>query len=128
MKLKIFSKLLFLLIFTLTYSYNSYSNESIEVRVKKLTLELRCMTCQNQSIYDSDADFAKDVKNLVVEKFEKGLNEKEIKDFLTQRYGEYILFKPYFSSKNLLLWLFPFILVSISMYIFIRNLKKTKVK
>tara|TARA_Y100000996_G_scaffold162037_1_gene125694 strand:+ start:210 stop:596 length:387 start_codon:yes stop_codon:yes gene_type:complete len=128
MKLKIFSKLLFLLIFTLTYSYNSYSNESIEIRVKKLTLELRCMTCQNQSIYDSDSDFAKDVKNLVAEKFEKGLNEKEIKDFLTQRYGEYILFKPYFSSKNLILWLFPFILVSISMFIFIRNLKKTKVK
>ena len=127
MKLKIFSKLLFL-IFALIFCNNSYSNESIDVRVKELTLELRCMTCQNQSVYDSDSDFAKDIKNLVAEKFEKGLNEKEIKEFLTQRYGEYILFKPYFSSKNLLLWLFPFILVSISMFIFIRNLKKTRVK
>ena len=86
------------------------------------------MTCQNQSVYDSDSDFAKDIKKMVKEKFKEGLNEKEIKDFLTERYGEYILFKPYFSPKNLLLWLFPFILLMLSMLIFIRNLKKTRVK
>jgi cytochrome c-type biogenesis protein CcmH len=83
------------------------------------------MTCQNQSIYDSDSDYAKDVKKLIKEKFKEGLTEKEIKQFLTNRYGEYILFKPYFNSKNLLLWLFPFILVIGSMFIFIRNLRKT---
>ena len=82
------------------------------------------MTCQNQSIYDSDSDYAKDVKKLIKEKFKEGLTEKEIKQFLTNRYGEYILFKPYFNSKNLLLWLFPFILVIGSMFIFFKNLKK----
>tara|TARA_Y100000741_G_scaffold177688_1_gene134883 strand:- start:237 stop:494 length:258 start_codon:yes stop_codon:yes gene_type:complete len=85
------------------------------------------MTCQNQSVYDSDSDYAKDVKKLVEEKFREGLSEKEIKLFLTDRYGEYILFKPYFNSKNLLLWVFPFILVIVSTLIFIRNVKKTKV-
>ena len=97
-------------------------------KVKKLTLELRCMTCQNQSIHDSDSDFSKDIKALVKEKFEEGLNEKEIKEFLTTRYGEYILFKPYFNSKNLVLWLFPFILVIISMLAFIKSSKKTITK
>ena len=79
------------------------------------------MTCQNQSVYDSDSDYATDIKKFVEDKFKEGLNEKEIKYVLTQRYGEYILFKPYFNSKNLLLWLFPFILVIASMLIFMRN-------
>tara|TARA_B100001540_G_C15559017_1_gene529564 strand:+ start:363 stop:740 length:378 start_codon:yes stop_codon:yes gene_type:complete len=124
MKLQNFFKF-FLFTFFIFFSYNtSFSKENINDSVKKLTLELRCMTCQNQSVYDSDSDFAKDIKKMVKEKFKEGLNEKEIKDFLTERYGEYILFKPYFSPKNLLLWLFPFVLLMISMLVFIRNLKK----
>ncbi len=123
MKLQIFFKLLFFLIF-LIFSYCSYASESIDNKVKRLTLELRCMTCQNQSVYDSDSDYAKDIKKVVEDKFKEGFSEKEIKDFLTERYGEYILLKPYFNSKNLILWLFPFILLITAMFIFIRNLKK----
>jgi cytochrome c-type biogenesis protein CcmH len=82
------------------------------------------MTCQNQSIYDSNSDFAQDIKILVEDKFKEGLSEKEIKVFLTKRYGEYILFKPYFNIKNLLLWLFHFILLLFSLGFFIKNLKK----
>lgn len=124
MKLQSFFKFIFSLFF-LFFTYNLSGKEIMEDKIKKLTLELRCMTCQNQSIYDSDSDYAKDVKKLIKEKFKEGLTEKEIKQFLTNRYGEYILFKPYFNSKNLLLWLFPFILVIGSMFIFIRNLRKT---
>tara|TARA_B110000444_G_C18614116_1_gene489047 strand:- start:1 stop:375 length:375 start_codon:yes stop_codon:yes gene_type:complete len=123
MKLQNFFKLLFFLLFFL-FSFNSISKESVDDRVKKLTLELRCMTCQNQSVNDSDSDFAKDITRIIEEKFKDGLNEKEIKIFLTDRYGEYILFKPYFNSKNLLLWLFPFILVIASMFVFLRKLRK----
>jgi len=108
----------------LLLSYPSFSKDSLNEKVKKLTLELRCMTCQNQSIYDSESDYATDIKKIVEEKFIEGLDEKEIKLFLTKRYGEYILFKPYFNSKNLLLWLFPFILVIFSIVFFIKNLKK----
>ena len=127
MKLQNFFKLLIFLFF-LIFSYCSYASESIDDKVKRLTLELRCMTCQNQSVYDSDSDYAKDIKKLVEEKFKQGLSEKEIKDFLTERYSEYILFRPYFNSKNLLLWLFPFILVIASMFVFLRNIKKTRVE
>ncbi len=112
------------IIFLLLFSNVALSNDKLDLKVKKLTLELRCMTCQNQSVYDSDSDFAKDIKNLVNDKFKEGLNEKEIKLFLTERYGEYILFKPYFNIKNVLLWLFPFILLLFSMVFFIKNLKK----
>ena len=121
-------KFFFKIFFVLFFSFSSYSNEGIDNKVKKLTLELRCMTCQNQSIYDSDSDYSKDIKIFVKKKFEEGLSEKEIKKILTERYGEYILFKPYFNSKNLFLWLFPFILVILSMIILLKNSKKTKTK
>ena len=121
-------KFFFKIFFVLFFSFSSYSNEVIDNKVKKLTLELRCMTCQNQSVYDSDSDYSKDIKIFVKEKFEEGLSEKEIKNILTERYGEYILFKPYFNSKNLFLWLFPFILVILSMIILLKNSKKTKTK
>ena len=123
MKLQHFFRFIFYFLIILL-SFSSFSNENLDHKVKKLTLELRCMTCQNQSIYDSDSDYAKDIKKLIKEKFNQGLSEKEIKLFLTKRYGEYILFKPYFNTKNLLLWLFPFILLIFSIVFFIRNLKK----
>ena len=122
MRLQFFFKIFFALLF----SFSSFANEIIDTKVKKLTLELRCMTCQNQSIHDSDSDYSKDIKIFVKKKFEEGLNEKEIKKILTDRYGEYILFKPYFNSKNLFLWLFPFILLILSIIILLKNSKKTK--
>ena len=84
------------------------------------------MTCQNQSVYDSDSEFANDIKIIVKEKFNEGLDEKEIKIFLTERYGEYILFKPYFNLKNLLLWVFPFLILLVSLGFFLKRLKKTQ--
>ena len=121
-KLQNFFKILFFLFI----AYSSYASENIDHKVKKLTIELRCMTCQNQSVYDSDSEFSKDIKILVKEKLKGGLSEKEIKDFLSERYGEYILFKPYFNSKNLLLWLFPFVLVIVSMLVLIKKSKKAE--
>ena len=123
MKFQYFFKIIFCFVFLFFSSY-VLSNENLNYKIKKLTLELRCMTCQNQSVYDSDSEFAKDIKIIVEEKFNEGMNEKEIKLFLTERYGEYILFKPYFNIKNLLLWLFPFILLVFSLGFFYKNLKK----
>ena len=124
MKLQFFFKIFLAFLF----SFSSFANESIDTKVKKLTLELRCMTCQNQSVHDSDSDYSRDIKILVKKKFEEGLSEKQIKIFLTERYGEYILFKPYFNSKNLFLWLFPFVLMIISVLVLLKSSKKTKTK
>ena len=117
-----FNLVLYFLIFFICNSV--LSDENLNNKIKKLTLELRCMTCQNQSVYDSDSEFANDIKNIVEEKFNEGLNEKEIKIFLTDRYGEYILFKPYFNLKNMLLWISPFLILLVSLGFFARNLKK----
>ena len=108
------------------FSNSVLSSENLDNRIRELTLELRCMTCQNQSVYDSESEFANDIKIIVKEKFNEGLDEKEIKIFLTERYGEYILFKPYFNLKNLLLWIFPFVILLVSLGFFAKRLKKTQ--
>ena len=119
-----FNLFLYFLFFFISNSL--LSAENLNDKIKELTLELRCMTCQNQSVYDSDSEFANDIKKIVKEKFHEGLNEKEIKIFLTNRYGEYILFKPYFNLKNILLWIFPFLILLVSLGFFAKNLKKTR--
>ena len=118
-------KIIFCFSFCL-FSNSVLSNENLDNKIKELTLELRCMTCQNQSVYDSESEFANDIKIIVKEKFNEGFDEKEIKIFLTERYGEYILFKPYFNLKNLLLWIFPFMILLISLGFFLKRLKKTQ--
>ena len=84
------------------------------------------MTCQNQSIYDSEAEFSNDIKKIVKNKFEQGKTEKEIKEYLVNRYGEYILFKPLLNYKNMFLWVFPFILLAISLFFIIFRIQKNK--
>ena len=123
MKFLNYFKIIFYFIFYLL-SNSVFSSENLENKIRELTLELRCMTCQNQSVYDSESEFANDIKIIVKEKFNEGLDEKEIKIFLTERYGENILFKPYFSLKNMLLWIFPFLILLVSLGFFARNLKK----
>ena len=92
-----FNLILYFLFFFISSSV--LSAENLNNKIRELTLELRCMTCQNQSVYDSDSEFANDIKIIVKEKFNEGLDESEIKIFLTERYGEFILFKPYFDTE-----------------------------
>ena len=117
MKLFLSYKKYNLIIILLVFVFNSnisYANEAIEKSLKELTQKLRCMTCQNQSIYDSDADFSKDIKKIIRKKLVAGKSKKEISDFLVKRYGEYILFEPQFNKKNFLLWIFPFSILFVS--------------
>ena len=107
------------------FTFKIYALENIDERVKNLTLELRCMTCQNQSIYDSDAEFSNDIKKIVKQKLQEGESEKDIKKFLAERYGEYILFRPLMNYNNIFLWSFPFILLIIGLFFV---LIKTKTK
>jgi cytochrome c-type biogenesis protein CcmH len=78
-----------------------------EARARELFRELRCMVCQNQSIDDSDAPLAKDLRALVRERVAAGDSEEDIKDFLVDRYGEFVLLKPRFSGGTLILWAAP---------------------
>ena len=80
---------------------------ALEARARALSKELRCMVCQNQSIDDSDAPLARDLRILVRERLQAGDNDREVIDFLVARYGEFVLLKPRFSSHTALLWLGP---------------------
>ena len=124
MKLNLYYKNFILIIFFIFYSFNLIANENLDMKVKELTLELRCMTCQNQSIFDSEAEFSNDIKRIVRAKFEQGKSEREIKEFLVERYGEYILFKPLLNYKNLFLWAFPFILLTFSLIFITYKIRK----
>ena len=109
------------------FTFKIYALETIDERVKKLTLELRCMTCQNQSIYDSDAEFSNDIKKIVKQKLQEGESERDIKKFLVERYGEYILFRPLMNYNNIFLWSFPFILLIIGLFFVLIKSKGNKV-
>ncbi|MBL1419124.1 MAG: cytochrome c-type biogenesis protein CcmH [Alphaproteobacteria bacterium] len=102
---------------------------TLEQRAKDLSLELRCLVCQNQSIESSDADLAIDLKILVREQILQGKTDLEIKQFLVDRYGEFVLLKPLFSGQNSFLWLTPVIFLALaflSAYIYFRNMNKTQ--
>jgi cytochrome c-type biogenesis protein CcmH len=78
-----------------------------EARARDLSRELRCMVCQNQSIDDSDAPLARDLRLLVRERIASGDSDSQVIDFLVARYGEFVLLKPRFTLHTLLLWLLP---------------------
>ena len=128
MKLSHFYKFLYIVILGFVFfTFKIFAVENIDERVKKLTLELRCMPCQNQSIYDSDAEFSNDIKKIVKQKLQEGENEKDIKKFLVERYGEYILFRPLMNYNNIFLWSFPFILLIIGLFFVLIKSKGNKV-
>ncbi len=83
------------------------SDPAKESRARELSRELRCMVCQNQSIDDSDAPLARDLRLLVRERIAAGDSDGQVIDFLAARYGEFVLLKPRLKSQTLLLWLLP---------------------
>jgi cytochrome c-type biogenesis protein CcmH len=78
-----------------------------EIRARDLSRELRCMVCQNQSIDDSEAPLARDLRLLVRERIAAGDSDTQVIDFLVARYGEFVLLKPRFNPHTLVLWLLP---------------------
>ena len=82
-------------------------NHVLEARARNLSQELRCMVCQNQSIDDSEASLARDLRLLVRERLMQGDSDKQVLDFLVARYGEFVLLKPRFEPQTLLLWGIP---------------------
>jgi cytochrome c-type biogenesis protein CcmH len=106
---------LIILIMTLTAPYAALGVQPdevlkdplLEARARDLSRELRCMVCQNQSIDDSEAPLARDLRLLVRERLTKGDNDQQVLDFLVARYGEFVLLKPRFEWHTLLLWGLP---------------------
>ena len=116
------------------FSNNSYTvepdevlkNQKQELRARDISKNIRCMVCQNQSIDESNAPLAKDLRILIRNKIKEGNRDKEIYKFLTDRYGDFILLRPPLKLSTLALWFLPFIFFIIGIFIVFLNNKKAK--
>ena len=124
----------FIFIVILFFSKNSYTiepeeflqNPKQEMRARNITKNIRCLVCQNQSIDDSSAPLAKDLRTLIRLKVQKKETDEEIYKFLTDRYGDFILLKPTFKINTFLLWSLPFVFFIIGIFILFLHNKKSK--
>ncbi len=100
-------------------------NSKYESRARNISKNIRCMICQNQSIDESNAPLAKDLRILIRDKIKEGNKDEEIYKFLTDRYGDFILLKPPLNSKNVILWFLPFIFLVFGIYVVFYHNKKS---
>jgi cytochrome c-type biogenesis protein CcmH len=105
---------------------NVASDPALEARVNALSAELRCLVCQNQTIADSHADLAVDLKNQVREQLKAGRSEAQIIEYMTQRYGDFVLYRPPVKATTLLLWGGPALLMLIGLLVYWRSLRRTQ--
>ena len=101
-------------------------NQKQELRARNISKNIRCMVCQNQSIDESNAPLAKDLRILIRNKIKDGKNDAEIYKFLTDRYGDFILLKPPLKSSTFALWFFPIIFFIIGILIVFSHSKKSE--
>ena len=125
-----------LIALTLLLSFNSslyaaveikkFENPQQEERYKKLIDELRCLVCQNQNLADSNASLAVDLRKQVYKMINEGQSDKEILDFMVTRYGDFVLYRPPFKTSTFFLWVGPFIIFIIGVFVLIRFIRQRK--
>lgn len=103
-----------------------FSSPDLEVRYKALSQELRCPKCQNQNIADSNAPISRDLRAIVHEQLEAGATDQEIIDFLVDRYGEFVRYRPGMDSNTLWLWSAPVILFLMAIMVVVLQIRKDR--
>ena len=116
-------KFLFIIFFIFSFNHLKANNVNIK---NDITKNLRCLICQGQSVYDSDSEFANSLKILIKKKLKDGQNEKQIYEFLKDKYGEWILYDPEFNKNTYFLWILPILMFFIGGAIVLKlfNIKK----
>lgn len=105
--------------------YRPFERPEQEQAYQTLINELRCLVCQNQTIADSNADLAQDLRGQVYQMLQRGQSERQIIDFMTERYGDFVLYRPAFKAKTLILWLGPLVFVVLG-FVFVVMLLRHK--
>ena len=116
---------IFIFVFNVFFLTSSYSNEN-QTKLLEIYKNLRCLVCQGQSIADSNSDFAATIKLVVQDQFNEGKTEDEIYEFLTGKYGEWIVYQPTFNKNNFLLWALPYVVLIFGAVIIFLLVRKTK--
>ena len=114
------------LLFTVSFSsFAQMSDAEVETRAKEVGRSLRCVVCQNQSIDESDAPLAADMRKLVRTRLKQGDSNAEVIDYMQERYGDYVLLKPPVQVNTYILWFLPFLLLLGVLGWFFRASRKT---
>ena len=100
------------------------ANPELEKRVMALSEELRCLVCQNQTLADSHAELAMDLKNQVREKLASGMSDKDVVDYMVERYGDFVMYRPPVKGTTFLLWFGPFALLAVALFVLVRKLSR----
>lgn len=119
-------KIIFYLLIINLLSLNSVMSQNFSQLEIKIFKNIRCLVCQGQSIADSNSDFAQTIKSVVSDKISQGKNEKEIYNFLSSKYGDWIVYKPSLNIPNLMLWVIPYLFVMFGVMFFLKNLRKNR--
>jgi len=102
------------------------ANPAVESRLKGLAEELRCLVCQNQTIADSNAPLAQDLRGQIREQISQGRDDDQIRAYMVQRYGDFVLYRPPFKATTALLWLGPFLLIGLGGAIFVAIVRRRR--
>ena len=119
-------KIIFYLLIINLLSLNSVMSQNFSQLEIKIFKNIRCLVCLGQSIADSNSDFAQTIKSVVSDKISQGKNEREIYNFLSSKYGDWILYKPSLKIPNLMLWVIPYLFVIFGVMFFLKNLRKNR--
>jgi cytochrome c-type biogenesis protein CcmH len=106
------------------FAASADDNAGLDKRLEHVAQQLRCLVCQNQSIADSHAQLALDLKKEARIQLAQGRSEQEVIDFMVQRYGDFVLYKPPFNAATLLLWIGPFALLAAGLATLLVNLRR----
>jgi cytochrome c-type biogenesis protein CcmH len=112
----------FVLLFSVVFAAE---DATLDKRVMELSTELRCLVCQNQTLADSNADLAVDLRRQIREQLSSGKSERDVLDFMVQRYGDFVLYRPPLKASTVLLWSGPFLLLLLGLFLLVRKVRST---
>ena len=119
---------IFIVLFLVTNFSELRSNEINNVLKNKILKNIRCLICQGQSVYDSESEFASSIKLIVDRKINEGVKEKQIYQFLREKYGDWIIYSPQLTKNTYILWLLPILLFLIGGVIIQKKIQKKNEK
>jgi len=117
---------IFIILFLATSFFELKSDEVNDVLKNKILKNIRCLICQGQSVYDSESEFASSIKLIVDRKINEGLKEKQIYQFLREKYGDWVIFDPQLNKNTYILWLLPLLLFLFGGTIIFKRLNNQK--
>ncbi|MDC1330530.1 cytochrome c-type biogenesis protein CcmH [Pelagibacteraceae bacterium] len=117
---------IFIILFLATSFFELKSDEANDILKNKILKNIRCLICQGQSVYDSESEFASSIKLIVDRKINEGLKEKQIYQFLREKYGDWVIFNPRLNKNTYVLWLLPLLLFLFGGAIIFKKLNNKK--